>query len=396
MVIANPPYGLINKRQNKRMSIVIKNKDLNFFKNSSEYKPAISGMTNIYRLFVLRSITILRQDGIFIEIFPLSFIADVSASNLRKYILKYNSVNIVEAFPERDSEKHRVFETAKMSVCILQLQKGYAQSNKFFVRIHHDRFVDENNQKVFFNLETLLLFDKKNLTIPLMSKEEVEIIKKVYKQSTKFSEVGHCYTGELDLTLEKKYLTINPQHATLIKGAIIDKYLIRKEMSQGKIMFLDSKKYLSEKKGNKSYHHRITRIVMQGITGVNEKNRLKVTIIPPGVFCGNSANYIIFRKPKENIEYYLGILNSKLLNFIFEKFSTNSNVNGYEIDNLPNPRNISKKTEDRIANLVHTIIIAKRNNPAVNTSTLEQEINHILYQIYGLNEEEIRNIEEGK
>jgi Alw26I/Eco31I/Esp3I family type II restriction m6 adenine DNA methyltransferase len=393
VVIGNPPYGLVNKRQNKGESIVVSEKDFKYFKNATEYSSAVSGMINIYRLFVIRSITILRTDGVFVEIFPLSFVADVSASNLRKHIFENNSIEFIEAFPERDHENRRVFETAKMSVCIMLAKKGNNKNRSFFVRIHRDKFVDLNNQKVYFDMQTLSLFDKENLTIPLMSQEEVDIILKVYRQSKKFSEIGHCFTGEVDLTLGKGYLDKNSKNAVLIKGAIIDKYLIRKEMSQGEIMFLDSKRYLSENKGEKSSHHQLVRIVMQGITGVNENVRLKMAMIQPNTFCGNSANYMIFENPSENLSYYLGLLNSTLLNFIFSKFSTNSNVNGYEVDNLPHPKNIDKTSKDQVAKLVERILAAKAKNPQADTSKLEEEIDQLVYQLYGLTEEEIKIVE---
>jgi adenine-specific DNA-methyltransferase len=387
VVIGNPPYGLINKRQNKTESIVISDEDLTFYKNSKEYAPAVSGMINIFKLFVIKSINLLRQNGVFSEIFPLSFVADVSVAELRKNIFEYYSIDFIEAFPERDDKNKRVFEVAKMSVCIMNLRRVKNKSRKFFVRIHHDRFVDSGNPKVFFDVDTLKLLDKENITIPLMTQSDSDIILKVYKNSITFSEFGHCYTGEVDLTLGKKYLTDNPNHATLIKGAIIDKYLIRKEMSQGEIKFLDSQKYLIENKGAKSSHHQQTRIVMQGITGVNEKIRLKMTIAQPDTFCGNSVNYILFNNDVINI--YLGVLNSKLLNYIFSKFSTNSNVNGYEVDNLPYPRFVEENIFQKITSLVTQILEAKWANPTTDTSVLEREIDQLVYGLYGLTEEEI-------
>ena len=93
------------------------------------------------------------------------------------------------------------------------------------------------------------------------------------------------------MTANKKYLTDDPECAVMIKGAIIDKYLIRKRMSQGEVKFLNSKRYLRENQGVKSQHHKNDRIVMQAITGVNEKIRLKMTLIEKCVFCANSVNY---------------------------------------------------------------------------------------------------------
>lgn len=399
VVIGNPPYGLINKRQNKGNSIVVSDEEFKYFKQSKEYLPAIAGMINIYRLFILKSINILRKKGTFIEIFPLSFIADVSASTLRNYILKNYSINFIEAFPERDNENKRVFETVKMSICIMQLEKQN-NNNKFYIRINHDKFIDLDNKKVFFDLEMLKLFDKRNLTIPLINQEDVDIIKKIYNQSCPLSERGHCYTGEIDLTLGKKYLNDDTKHATLLKGAIIDKYLIRKEMSQGEIKYLDSTSYLSENKGNKSSHYLQSRIVMQGITGVNEKIRLKMTIAGAGVFCGNSANYFIINNTQHNQNIYLGILNSKLLNYIFTKFSTNSNVNGYEVDNLPFPKLISEKLEQNINSTVNSIFSVTQSpdyieNTAKQTKVneYEKEIDQMVYALYGLTPEEIAIVE---
>jgi len=394
VVIANPPYGLINKRQNKGKAILVRQEDLKYYKSHAEYAPAMSGMINIYRLFILKSISVLGQGGVFVEIFPLSFIADVSASSLRNHILKNNTLDFIEAFPERDDEKRRVFEHAKMSVCIVQLQKDKKQNTRFFVRIHHDKCIDFKNEKAYFDLDTLSLFNKENLIIPLMSQKEVDVVAKVYEQSIRLREIGHCYTGELDLTLGKKYLTNDSRNAVLIKGAIIDKYLIRKEMSQGEIMFLDSKRYLSENKGHKSSHHKIARIVMQGITGINEITRLKMTIAKPNVYCGNSVNYIIFNEPKEDLNYYLAILNTKLLDFIFHKFSTNSNVNGYEVDNLPSPRNIDERAKERIADLAQNILSAKNTNPQADTTAFERQIDQLVYQLYALTPEEIAVVED--
>ena len=57
-----------------------------------------------------------------------------------------------------------------------------------------------------------------------------------------------------------------------------------------------------------------------------------MAILNEGYFCANSVNYLVL---EGDFEYILGICNSKLMNWFFKKLSTNSNVNGYEIDNLP-------------------------------------------------------------
>jgi hypothetical protein len=152
IVIGNPPYGLINKKQNKAETIFVTDNEYDYYKNSAEYKPASKGMINIYRLFIIKSYYLLREKGVFSQIFPLAFIGDTSASSLRSYLFDNSTLSFIEAFPERDNENKRVFEASKMSVCVLHFLKTKSNMN-FFIRIHSDRFVDEENEKAYLNVE---------------------------------------------------------------------------------------------------------------------------------------------------------------------------------------------------------------------------------------------------
>ena len=50
---------------------------------------------------------------------------------------------------------------------------------------------------------------------------------------------------------------------------------------------------------------------------------------------------------------------------------------------------------EKITELVERILAAKAKNPQADTSPLEKEIDELVYQLYGLTEEE-KNIVEGK
>ena len=393
MVIGNPPYGLLNKRQNKTMGHLASAKEIQYYRTSPEYAPAMGGMINVFRLFIVKSVHLLSHNGIFSQIFPLAFIADVSCGNLRKYLLKNYEVLSIEAFPERDDAKKRVFEAVKMSVCILNLL-NQESTGKFSMRIHGDRFIDVENEKVLLDIGDISLIDEANHTIPLLHKGDLNLIRKMYRESSvRMEDLGHCYTGEIDLTANKKYLTDDSECAVMIKGAIIDKYLIKKSMSQGEVKFLDSKYYLEENRGVKGQHHKNDRIVMQAITGVNENIRLKMTLIEKGIFCANSVNYLVFRDEAAQAKYILALLNSSTLNFIFSKSSTNSNVNGYEIDNLPIIL-ADEENQAYLASLVDQILAQKDANPDADTTVLENEIDQIVYSLYDLTPEEIAIVEE--
>ena len=400
VVIANPPYGIPNKKQNKTIGHIMFEQQLDNIKKMVLYNPALGGMINIFRLFVIKGTDILHKQGVMCQIFPLAFVGDISVANLRKYLLEKTCIIGVEAFPERDNEKKRVFEGVKMSVCILLLSLNYNKRD-FYIRIHHDRFVDLDNPKTILNKKLLELMDRKFLSIPLICPDDFNVVMKLLSKSIKLGQFSRCFTGEIDLTLDKKYLVDDKSEAKLIKGALIDKYLLREKMSQGQIKYLNSEKYISKNHGERSRHYLEERIVMQGITGINECNRLKMTLLSEGSFCANSTNYILRSKSNNyDLRYLLGVLNSRLLNWYFKKKSSNSNVNGYEVDDLP----IMPIGEDEQKSFIAIVekILAITKNKAFFTdlsqqnkvSDYERQIDQMIYRLYGLTEEEIKIVED--
>lgn len=315
IVIGNPPYGLINKKQNQNTSISANKYEIEVYKKKNIYKPAKGGIINIFRLFVCKSFDLLKDNGHLSLIFPMAFMCDLSAKSLREYILNNNKIDYIEAFPERDDENKRVFRSAKMSVCILGASKTHVDGNtKFPMRISRNPFVDLTADIAYISKNDIIKIDEKSLTIPIVSPKEFSILIKICDGGKRLKSYSKCYTGEIDLSLNKKYIRLDSKYATMVRGAQIQKFYVTNEISQGDIYYLDEEAYLSENNAKKSHHHEIPRIVMQGITGVNEKDRLKMTILKAGVYCANSVNYILI---KERIYYFLGICNSKVLNWFF-------------------------------------------------------------------------------
>ena len=388
IVIGNPPYGLLNKKQNQKTSINVSEKVLKQYKNEEMYSPAKGGMLNIYRLFVCRSHNLLRMGGHMSLIFPMAFLGDLSANKLRKYIFNNETVKYIEAFPERDNEAKRVFQSAKMSVCILGSNKGGTNKNsKFSFRINDDRYVNTNYEQIEMSPAELAMIDSNSCAIPLVNNDEYNLLLKICRNSRRMIEFSKCFTGEIDLSLDKKYIRFENTFNKMLRGAQIQKYYITDNVSQGDILYLDGNKYLEEVSSPRSRHHEHPRIVMQGITGVNENVRLKMSIIPSGVFCANSVNYLLI---DNDIEYFLALCNSKLLNWFFKKLSTNSNVNGYEIDNLPIVI-ADEDTTKNVVDYVNTLLFEDKDKQKM--INVENQLNSIVYGIYNLNNQEIDTIE---
>ena len=391
IVLGNPPYGLINKKQNKHSSIFASKAEQKYYKDTPLYQPAKGGMINIYRLFVCLSHSLLKECGNFSLIFPMAYMCDLSAANLRKYIFGNARTHYIEAFPERDNEKKRVFEAVKMSVCILGVSKNAPQDLDFFtLRINDDRHVNTNNPIAVLCANALRQIDPDGMSVPIATQEGFDLFTKITSNCIRLGQISRCYTGEIDLSLDKEYVTYDSTEIALIRGAQVQRYFTTNEITQGEILFLKSANYLANINSPRSKHHESKRILMQGITGVNEKIRLKMTLTDAGVFCANSVNYILPPVSYSSIEYILGLLNSKLINWFFAELSTNSNVNGYEVDNLPIRKSAN---QNRIEKIVIEILAAKQVNPNADTSTLEDEIDRIVYELYELTGNEIRIVE---
>lgn len=386
IVIGNPPYGLINKKQNQGDGIIIPEKILNIYKTNEEYIPAKGGMLNIFRLFIVQGGNILAKNGIFCEIFPLAFTCDLSSAKLREHILKKYNIHRIEAFPERDNPQKRVFASAKMSVCILLFSKD-KNSSTFNLRINREPYVEENKQTSEYSLSQIESIDGKNFTIPLTETCASNILVKVYSCSIPFGNIGKCFTGEIDMTFCKSAFTSNPKDCKMLRGANVDRFIERKETSQGETFYLDRQLLGNIKKGINENLFSSPRIIMQGITGVNEKTRLKMTIVR-NTFCANSINYCVFDSLSE-AEYMLALFNSKLMNYVFKLLSTNSNVNGYEVDNLPIPGVVPVEDKQRLIKLTEEILNKKTINILEDTNSLENEIDLLVYHLYGLTYDEV-------
>ena len=177
----------------------------------------------------------------------------------------------------------------------------------------------------------------------------------------------------------------------MLRGANVDRYIEREETSQGETLYLNMSILKSIKSGLNEELFSSPRIIMQGITGVNERTRLKMTLVRD-TFCANSINYCLFSN-LQDAKCMLAIFNSKLLNYVFKLLSTNSNVNGYEVDNLPIARQISNEIRNKLIGLVEVILQRKADNIHNNTYDKENEIDHLVYHLYGLTYEEVLNVD---
>jgi len=101
---------------------------------------------------------------------------------------------------------------------------------------------------------------------------------------------------------------------------------------------------------------------------------------------------------KESPECILGILNSRLTSFWFvHKFgkmqrNTFPQFKVNELANFPLPKSRYKKQADIVV-LVKQILAEKKCDPKADSTVLEDKIEQMVYELYGLTAEEIEIVE---
>ena len=268
------------------------------------------------------------------------------------------------------------------------MTKNKSTDYVFEMRINRERYVETEKESSSFSLSQILNIDTLYQSIPLTEKKDTTILIKTYQNSKPLTKYGKCYTGEIDMTFCKSAFTKDSSCKKMIRGANIDRYILKEKMSQGETFFLNANSLRKIKQIDDALF-KGERVVMQGITGVNEAKRLKMTL-SDHAYCANSVNYCLFVEGKFSTRYALALLNSKLLNYVFKLQSTNSNVNGYEVDNLPIA--ISSKQE-RFVELVNSILVSKQADPTADTSEQERAIDLLVYKLYGLTYDEVKVVD---
>lgn len=118
-----------------------------------------------------------------------------------------------------------------------------------------------------------------------------------------------------------------------------------------------------------------------------------------GRFFAEATTFMMTTNDKSiSLKYLLAILNSSLSVWYFRKIATTTGMGTnrwkkYKLELLPVVKATSTQQKE-IISLVDTILSKKKANPQNDTSAEEKKIDKLVYELYGLEPEEIRIVEE--
>jgi adenine-specific DNA-methyltransferase len=385
-VIGNPPYVRSDTIDSVSKEYI-----------SKRYSSAIK-QYDIYILFIEKSIKLLNTKGLLGIIVSNKFLISDYGKEIRKFIL--SNTEIKKAI---DVSYDNVFKTASVYPYIIILKREFDEKkrNSNLIEFCKDFAINkelkfENKKQETFNKDFLLDF----------STIGSDWVEKITKDTVLLGDISNITRGFRP-----------PPDNLLVKSKDAKKYLIGKDLKRayyyswsGNLVKYDTKNIFESKPIEIFRKEKILfRDIGLKFNGVYDNE---------GLLC---LKTIYFLYLKEDYTYYslkfiLGLLNSKLLYKFFNlKYSIAHISGGYLrfrkqfVENLPIPKlDLSNKTQkaqnDKIVSLVETMLESQKQLQSASTDSdkkllqqkcdlLDKQIDKLVYELYGLTEEEIKIVE---
>lgn len=375
IVIGNPPYFQMKK------GLVDKSKY-----PYSEGKD--KGKQNIYKLFVEHAYNILSNSGICALITQSSLMCDSSSQYTRELLIKKTCLFRVIEFPKvAPHPEGQLFKGALVATCIVLFSKGLPCNNHtFFLSANNDLTTINSFDFAVIPQQIPIYFYPQGYYFPLIRHDDFSIIEKMNEGTTFLGNmIQSSSQGDFNLTNESFCFSTRLTDVKMYRGCHVHRFYIEDEVEEY-IQNNHKASYISRNE------HGVF-LVCQNISGMTDKQRFNVAISKNNrCLFGHTVNKIEL-KSMYNPKYIMAILNSKIIDWYFRKTSTNNHVNIYELEQLPIPK-ANREQEELITSLIDSIVTKKRNNPNSDISSLEKEIDAIVYQLYNLTPEEIAVIEQ--
>lgn len=378
IVIGNPPYVSYGLRGGQKMSEGDKKIIRQLFPDSAEYK------ISLYALFMDKAISLSNEKGVQSFIVPDSFLLGRYFSKVRRFILKMCLIHRVILF------NYCVFDATVGFSVVYVTQKSLNTKNHTISVLMPKIPDDLYSNNYFIYPQSYFDSTKYNRFRLFFDKNTKDLIQKIENDSI---ELGSIYTGRTGVRskIGQKNIISNEKKTDKYQKGIV---------SGGQI-----KRYSISYDGD--YINIDPLILNSGGWDYNVINNPKILIRQTGdelIASIDKENYYHLNNvhsfsPNPNIEveleYILGILNSKLMNYFYRNttLEVGRPMAQTDIETLESLPIKIKKDRSEITNLVNKILTLKKQNVNADTKNLEAQIDQLVYKLYDLTPEEIEIIE---
>lgn len=368
VIIGNPPYI-----PGKDISLEMKGyiKEVYFI---------LKGKFDLYISFIERGLSILKNEKNLCFIIPNAFLANENALPLREYLIKNNLLNIVTVLDRN------VFDQAFVESIVLELDNlSYKKSFNVF----DEKF--SLIRKIFYSD----ILSSNSIVIQVEHFDQNSTIeKKIFAKSIKLKSVvdfciGIQVGGEgSSKDFKNQYISNVPydeSYKKVIDGKDFDIYYVN--WPNKYIKYGD---WLHRKRNNKYFTN--SKIMIRQIGDVPF-----ATLDESGLYTLNTVYNGIILDQNYDIKYIFGLINSKLIKYIWRKnFSDGKSlfpkIKKTQLNEIPIAK-ADHSEQAKIVVLVDQIFLIKKLDKKSSVFNLESQINQLVYQLYNLTEDEIKIVE---
>ena len=390
VVIGNPPYGA-------DFSEIESEFLLNYYK-------ANQGELESFKLFFEKGVKIIKENGVLGFIVPNTWLYISRSSAIREFILtKTKLIDIVELakyiFEDAPDmvpaiiifEKETNFNNIEKNECKVKAIPLKGKKEDFLS--NNWRIESTVKQSIWLNnIDKIININLNDETLRLLRKIEINT-----RPLNKFAIVKYgIKTGENEKNIKRS--KIDDNYKKCLFGRDIGRYHIKWTGT-----FLNYGKHLE---GFRSDKVDIQKILVQYTRKLSLVKRIVATLdINEEYYPLNSLSYIYSNSEISNL-FLLGILNSKLMNFYFANTYIDIGIKPVYLVKLP-IKEIAFKNQKQLISLSNKILtLNKKLQEIGDKNTLEKqkieeeikktdnEIDELVYQLYGITEEEKKIIEE--
>ncbi|MBA3241412.1 MAG: N-6 DNA methylase, partial [Acidobacteria bacterium] len=404
-IVGNPPYSLIGSDRPEEQTYYRSRFSMTAYK------------TNTYVLFLEKGLQLLKSEGGTLGfIIPKSLVFNTFFSSVRARLLSSCAI------PQIIEIREKVFASAEVGDSILFFARTdnqpthnvlhYYKVENVFPTFEVLEKYESSQRELLANTEAFFYTN----SFSIRAKTEVLSDLAVISNGLNPGNVRHILLSESPAT---------PEHRKMLLGRDIQKYELNwsgtwvnynpKLKSQITVSDIKSKKGMTAQ-AKVDFALRSPEIYTADKVMVRKTADHIVATYDEYGYHFDSLSYGIQTKPttSESPLYLLGILNSRLMNFIHDSFSLNkekvfAKVLAVNLGKLPiRTINFSdpadKAQHDRMVALVEGMLAAKRQLAGAGTeaernlyerkcANLDAQIDALVYELYGLTPEEIRLVE---
>ena len=361
IVIGNPPYGAKLSNNEKKLY-----RDL---------YPETQFKIDTYSLFTLLSLNILSERGFCYYIIPNTLLDNYFEEEVRRKLL-------LNRVYEINDLSDKVFETAVVHSMIFAFCKE--KTAEYNIRVS----TSENLGNINALIPSSYFERQPQCTYSIRTYGSSDLMDKLRIQSIRLADVidiRQAIKSGNDALYISEYRVDN-NYQPILRGKDIKKYTINNPH-----LYLYYGRHLACPRSKEIFEQPKILIREAGA-------EITATYDDSNFYIMSSLYNAILVNNEFSLKYILGLLNSKLFQYLMYKLTfektkgvfTKAKI--YHYYELP-VRKCADSEQEAIINKVNAILSAKYNNPSADTSALEFDIDQLVYQLYGMTEEEIKIVE---